>query len=246
MPCARSTRRCSRPARSSRSVCTRRLRPSSRRLARPVTGPRPRPPPVGRRGRRRRDRRRGRRRPREKRVMPEEPVSDEAEAVVEDVARRRDRSRISTRSSPRSAKERDELRELAQRVQADFENYRKRMLRDQTEAIARANEDARRGAAAGRGQRRAGPRRSSRTSTSSVRKGIELVFAELVAVLEQGRHRAHRRAPTSPFDPNVHEAVMQEGEQRRPRRRRRRSAPATDSRAVCCARRWSRSPASTD
>jgi len=31
------------------------------------------------------------------------------------------------------SKERDELRGVAQRLQADFENYRKRMLREQTE-----------------------------------------------------------------------------------------------------------------
>lgn len=37
------------------------------------------------------------------------------------------------------AAERDELRTVAQRLQADFENYKKRMLRDQTIAIERAN-----------------------------------------------------------------------------------------------------------
>jgi len=36
--------------------------------------------------------------------------------------------------------ERDELRVVAQRLQADFENYKKRMLREQTVAIERANE----------------------------------------------------------------------------------------------------------
>lgn len=36
--------------------------------------------------------------------------------------------------------ERDELRTVAQRLQADFENYKKRMLREQTSAIERANE----------------------------------------------------------------------------------------------------------
>jgi len=35
--------------------------------------------------------------------------------------------------------ERDEMRALAQRLQADFENYKKRMLREQTTAIERAN-----------------------------------------------------------------------------------------------------------
>lgn len=35
--------------------------------------------------------------------------------------------------------ERDEMRALAQRLQADFENYKKRMLREQTNAIEHAN-----------------------------------------------------------------------------------------------------------
>ncbi len=35
--------------------------------------------------------------------------------------------------------ERDEMRSLAQRLQADFENYKKRMLREQTLAIEHAN-----------------------------------------------------------------------------------------------------------
>src|ERR1700686_1258833 len=80
------------------------------------------------------------------------------------------------------SKERDELRELAQRVQADFENYRKRMLREQTDAIARANEalieqllpvldsfELALGQLHG--------------ADEPVRKGVELVFAELVNVL---------------------------------------------------------------
>jgi molecular chaperone GrpE len=46
-----------------------------------------------------------------------------AEAVNEDLVR-----------------ERDEMRALAQRVQADFENYRKRMLREQTAIAERASE----------------------------------------------------------------------------------------------------------
>jgi molecular chaperone GrpE len=106
-------------------------------------------------------------------------------------------------------KERDELRGLAQRVQADFENYRKRMLREQTDAIGRANEalveqllpvlDSAALAATQLGD-----------ADESVRKGIELAFAELVAVLEKAG--VERIADTGvPFDPNVHEAVMQEG-----------------------------------
>jgi molecular chaperone GrpE len=38
-------------------------------------------------------------------------------------------------------RERDEYREMIQRVQADFENYKKRMLRQQTDHLERAAED---------------------------------------------------------------------------------------------------------
>ena len=38
------------------------------------------------------------------------------------------------------ARERDEYRELAQRIQADFENYKKRILKQQTEHLERAAE----------------------------------------------------------------------------------------------------------
>jgi molecular chaperone GrpE len=38
------------------------------------------------------------------------------------------------------AAERDEYRELAQRIQADFENYKKRILKQQTEHLERAAE----------------------------------------------------------------------------------------------------------
>jgi molecular chaperone GrpE len=38
-------------------------------------------------------------------------------------------------------RERDEYRDMVQRVQADFENYKKRMLRQQTDYLERASED---------------------------------------------------------------------------------------------------------
>jgi molecular chaperone GrpE len=53
--------------------------------------------------------------------------SDEAEAAVE--------SDLALLMA-----ERDEMKRVAQRLQADFENYKKRMLREQTAAIERANE----------------------------------------------------------------------------------------------------------
>jgi molecular chaperone GrpE len=106
------------------------------------------------------------------------------------------------------AAERDELRQLAQRVQADFENFRKRMLREQTEKIERANEalieqllpvlDNFELALESLGD-----------ADDSVRKGMELVHAGLLDVLAKyGLDRID--ALDKPFDPNEHEAVAQD------------------------------------
>ena len=108
--------------------------------------------------------------------------------------------------------ERDEYLDTLRRVQAEFENYRKRVIKEQTALVDRAtqglveqllpvldsfelalkNSDA-----------------AGSDDTESVRKGVELVYAELLGVLEKaGLSRVE--AEGKPFDPNVHEAVMQE------------------------------------
>ena len=91
-------------------------------------------------------------------------------------------------------------------------------LRELQEADDPAADRARR-AGHGRSARAAPPgarlrssraRRSSRPTTGdSVRKGVELVYAELLGVLEKaGLERID--AEGKPFDPNEHEAVLQE------------------------------------
>src|SRR5262245_34568861 len=101
-----------------------------------------------------------------------------------------------------------EFRALAQRVQADFENYRKRVLREQTAVVERATEglvedllpvvdsfELALGTLDG--------------AEEKVRKGVELVYAELLGVLEKdGLERIDTDG--KPFDPNVHECVLQE------------------------------------
>ena len=106
------------------------------------------------------------------------------------------------------AQERDDFRDLAQRVQADFENYRKRVLREQTAVVERATEGL----------------VSDLLSVldsfelalgtlvdvdDNVRKGVELVYSGLLGALERV---GLERIPTegAPFDPAVHEAVLQE------------------------------------
>ena len=106
------------------------------------------------------------------------------------------------------ARERDDFRELAQRVQADFENYRKRVLREQTSVVERATEglvtellsvldsfELALGTLDG--------------ADENVRKGVELVYSGLLGALERV---GLERIPTEgvPFDPTVHEAVLQE------------------------------------
>jgi molecular chaperone GrpE len=104
--------------------------------------------------------------------------------------------------------ERDEMRALAQQIQADFENYKKQMLRRQTEHLERANE--------GLVEQLLPVLDSFELAMSAladadenVRKGVELVYAELVGVLERaGLERIE--AEGKPFDPNEHEAVLHE------------------------------------
>ena len=131
-------------------------------------------------------------------VSEEEAAASELEA---------DLARLSQLQS-----ERDEYLDTLRRVQAEFENYRKRVIKEQTALVDRATEGlveqllpvldsfelALKNFDAAGGQ-----------DTESVRKGVELVYAELLGVLDKaGLSRVE--AEGKPFDPNVHEAVMQE------------------------------------
>jgi molecular chaperone GrpE len=102
--------------------------------------------------------------------------------------------------------ERDEYLAHLQRTQAEFDNYRKRMLRDQTAHLERATAglieqllpvlDAFELALGSAG-----------TDADRLRKGVELVYGELLGALEKAgleRIEAHGK----PFDPEEHEAVM--------------------------------------
>jgi molecular chaperone GrpE len=124
----------------------------------------------------------------------------------------------------RLAAERDQMRSLAQQVQADFENYKKQMLRRQTEHLERATEglvenllpvldsfELALGALV--------------DADDNVRKGVELVYAELLGVLEKAgvrrsTKRCSRRTATAS------------------RWSRTSCAPGTGSRVACCDRRW--------
>lgn len=114
-------------------------------------------------------------------------------------------------------RERDELLDLSRRLQADFENFRKRMAREQTEVTERAT--------VGLIERLLPVLDSFELALGSmarvevdeqVRKGVELVFAGLTDVLTgEGLERID--ALDAPFDPNEHEAVLHDDGDAEPR-----------------------------
>ena len=114
--------------------------------------------------------------------------------------------------------ERGELVDTLRRVQADFENYRKRVLREQTALVDRATErlvqdllpvlDSFAGALASVA--------GDSPEMEKVLDGVTGIHSQLVGVLEKaGLERID--ADGRPFDPNEHEAVLQDEGDAEPR-----------------------------
>ena len=107
-------------------------------------------------------------------------------------------------------RERDDLLDTTRRLQADFENYRKRVAREQSTSVGRATEGLLEQLLPVLDSFELALRNLEGSDVDdNVRKGIELVFAGLTAVMERaGLERIE--ANGAPFDPNEHEAVMQD------------------------------------
>jgi molecular chaperone GrpE len=108
--------------------------------------------------------------------------------------------------------ERKELVDTLRRVQADFENYRKRVLREQTALVERATErlvedllpvlDSFDGALGSLAS-------AESPEVEKVRDGVVGIRTQFVSVLERaGLERIE--ATGAAFDPNEHEAVLQD------------------------------------
>jgi molecular chaperone GrpE len=125
-----------------------------------------------------------------------------ASAVVDDEAVQQDLDELAA-----TARERDEYLALAQRTQADFDNFRKRMARENAAAADRG---------AGRLAKELLPALDhlelalkSAGEESDVVKGFAMVRDELLAAL--GRVGIQAFSPEGePFDPNEHEAMVQQ------------------------------------
>src|SRR5919108_6454337 len=69
---------------------------------------------------------------------PSEPLDDAAPEPDVDEGAVADAEQVLVDDLQTIARERDEYRELAQRIQADFENYKKRIIKQQTDHLERA------------------------------------------------------------------------------------------------------------
>jgi molecular chaperone GrpE len=105
--------------------------------------------------------------------------------------------------------ERDEMRALAQQIQADFENYRKQAMKRETAIVERASESLVEKLLPVLDSFEAAVTTLGADTDAGVRKGVELVYAQLVGVLESaGLERID--SDGAAFDPNEHEAVLHE------------------------------------
>jgi len=152
-------------------------------------------------------------------VPEEEPVSSEGEAVAEEVngsaAPAPEYAGPAEEADPRAvlARERDEYLLALQRTQADFENYRKRITRQQEEQAARASQhlvdkllpvlDA------------LDLAENHLNESLDVGEGAKALHASRSMLMDilsrEGLERVDQ--PEVPFDPSVHDAVAHaEGE----------------------------------
>jgi molecular chaperone GrpE len=106
----------------------------------------------------------------------------------------------------------DEYLQHLQRLQAEFDNYRKRVLREQTSTLELAAEPVMRRLLEVLDEFELALLHAQEdVDRDRFLKGIELVYAKLMDALKaEGLQRID--ADGAPFDPNLHEALMQTGE----------------------------------
>ena len=106
------------------------------------------------------------------------------------------------------AVERDEMKDRMLRVAADFENWKKRAKKEQTDAVATARESVLRDIleVVDNLERAAGAQASGVVDGAGVMKGVSLVLRLFQQKLERYEVKPFE-VTGQPFDPRVHEAV---------------------------------------
>jgi molecular chaperone GrpE len=141
--------------------------------------------------------------------MPEQPNATvngpeaAANAVMDDLSALRARAE-------KAERDRDELRDLAQRTQAEFLNYQKRVQRDRSDERRYAHDGlAKDLLPALDNLERATEAAKKVGETGPLVQGVAMVQSQVLETLR--RHGITRiEALGQPFDPNRHQAVMQQ------------------------------------
>ena len=127
---------------------------------------------------------------------PDEPATEDA--TVDEAVEAAEQAVVT--DLDQLARERDEYRQLAQRIQADFENYKKRILKQQTEHLLRAAEAL---------VDKLLPVLDTFDLARAHGEGLDQVHPSLLEVL--AKEGLERIDPVGEkFDPNEHDAVAHE------------------------------------
>src|SRR5947208_13375556 len=103
--------------------------------------------------------------------------------------------------------ERDELKDRMLRIAADFENYKKRSRKEQTDAVTQAREAVLRDLLeVADNLERATAQTAGAVDGAAVLKGVNLVLRQFQQKLERYDVKPFEAAG-QPFDPRVHEAI---------------------------------------
>jgi len=109
----------------------------------------------------------------------------------------------------RVQRERDQLEQRLMRIAADYENYKKRALRNVTEAEEQTLMDVGRGLVTVMDHfDRALDVDPHKANTKDVLSGLKIVHDELLGALAKFGIQRVEAKPGDPFDPNRHEAMM--------------------------------------
>lgn len=137
-----------------------------------------------------------------------EPAAEAAAAPAPDASLQEELAQVRAELARAQEEARATLERLA-RAQAEFENLRRRAQREREDLVLYANQELIRDFLPVLDNLERALAAGEAATAESLRQGVELTARQFRAVLEK-----HNVTPVAaegqPFDPNVHEAVMQE------------------------------------
>src|SRR6478752_3864399 len=142
------------------------------------------------------------------------PINDDDQNQTEDLADNGADEAVPGTDSNELTKlrnERDQLYQSLARAQADFQNSRRRLEADKEQAVQYANSTLIKSLLPVIDNfERALAVDASKIDAGSIQKGLQLVHDQMMNVLKQNQVEEIAPQPGTPFDPNQHQALMQQ------------------------------------